>query len=230
MWRHHRSLALALVALLAATSQAQAGPWPRGEGETFLSFSGFVTTPMDQIGADTQGFASVYLERGMRHELTFGLDAGVAEGGAFSAFVFMKKPDLKQSETHRFALRLGAGASGEAGEIQDATAVFGAYWGRGFTSRFGSGWATLDVQAHYGLISGDVIAKADATIGIKPNDRLKVMMQLQTGDYPGADPFLRLAPSVAWALTEGHHIELGGQVGLIGDDRVGLKIGTWLEF
>jgi hypothetical protein len=53
---------------------------------------------------------------------------------------------------------------------------------------------------------------------------------VQVGDYPGSDFYLRLVPSVAREIRPGRMIELGAQFGVAGDSRVGVKLGTWLEF
>lgn len=217
-------------AILLTPLAAAAGPWPRDEGASFLSFSTQVTTPSGQIGTGLQSYTSLYYERGMKRRLTFGVDAGVSESGAFSGFAFLRAPILQRSETHLFAFRVGLGATGDNGSMDDVSAMIGGYWGRGLDTRLGSGWATLDVQMHHRFGQSDVITKADATLGIKPSERWKVMLQVQAGRYPGSDPYVRLAPSVAWEVKEGRHIEFGAQVGVVGDDRIGLKLGSWLEF
>lgn len=223
-----RGLLFSCVAWALATAIASAGPWPREAGATFLSFSTLVTSPSDSIGDDVQTFTSIYYERGMQRQLTFGLDAGFNDEWDYSVLAFVKAPIMQSADPHKFAVRFGLGTID--GPTQDYTAMAGAYWGRGFESGFGPGWASLDLQARYRFDAGDTVLKADATLGVKPSDRLKLILQVQTGDYPGSEPFIRLAPSVVWSIGEGRHIEFGGQIGVLNDDRVGLKLGTWFEF
>ena len=90
--------------------QAFAGAWPRERGATFLSFSSLLTTPADDIGADLESTPSIYLEQGMRRDLTFGLDARMNFRGDYSALVFVRRPIAQQQERHRFAVLLGVGA------------------------------------------------------------------------------------------------------------------------
>ena len=107
---------------------------------------------------------------------------------------------------------------------------FGAAWGRGISTRWGNGWIAADGAVRYRLETEGIVAKLDLTVGIKPFDRAKLFVQVQAGRYPDADPYLRVVPSVAYRIAPGRHIELGVPVGLAGDNSVGVKIGTWLEF
>ncbi len=85
-------------------------------------------------------------------------------------------------------------------------------------------------MVHYRFGTGDIVAKTDATLGLKPRDDLKVFIQLQSGRYPDSEPYLRAVPSLAWEFSPGRHVEVGIPVGISGDDRIGLKIGGWVEF
>lgn len=209
--------------------QVLAGAWPRERGSTFLSFSTLVTTPSDAIGDDLSSTPSIYVERGGRRDLTFGLDAQMSFDGDYSAFVFVRKPVAQRFDTHRFAVLAGAGVSTSAND-SELILRLGAAWGKGLKLNSLSGWAAVDATADYQTETGEVALKADLTLGLKPSEKTKLILQFQSGDYPGSDPYLRAAPSVVLQVGEGRHLELGVQVGLKGDDRVGLKMGTWLEF
>lgn len=217
------------IALMLFPALASAGPWAREKGATFLSLSYSMTTPMDAPGDDLQRFGALYLERGLGRRLTFGLDAGMDGGEDYSAILFLRRELATDAEHSKFAYQGGIGAvSADAGN--EILLQGGASWGRGVETRFGPGWVVLDVSAQYNIAQKNVITKADLTLGLKPVKRTKLMMQLQVGSYPGSDPYLRLAPSVARQISERLHVELGAQIGVIGDDRTGLKLGTWLEF
>ncbi len=223
-----RILTAALLILLVP-AWVQAGAWPRKVGETFLSFSTTLTSARDPLGHDLQSDSSIYVERGIRENLTFGLDGQIDLVGEYSLLAFLRRPIMQRAERNRFAVLGGAGVI-IAGDQTIPLVRIGAAWGRGLQTRFGSGWASVDTSAEYRGDQSDVSIKADLTLGLKPTDRLKLILQLQTGRYVGSDPYIRLAPSVVRQFGPGRHIELGLQVGVAGDDRVGLKMGSWLEF
>jgi len=216
-------------ALLLWPALAGAGPWAREKGSTFVSTSYSVTTPISAPGEDLQRFGALYVERGLGHRLTFGLDAGMDGGNNHSAILFLRRTLDFGTEHSKFAYQSGIGAV-NAADGYEYLVQAGASWGRGLETRFGPGWAVLDVSAQYNVAQQSVISKADLTIGIKPVERTKLILQFQAGSYPGSDPYLRLAPSVARQFGKWTHVEIGAQIGLIGDDRMGLKLGTWLEF
>ena len=223
-----RRLCLIFLVLLIPQSVI-AGAWPREQGAVFLSFSTLLTTPKGDVGADLESTPSIYLERGMRRDLTFGLDARMNFQGDYSALVFLRRPIGIKKQGHRLALLVGLGADLNGSDL-DPLLRLGAAWGKGVSTGLGNGWASIDATLDYQSAQNDVAIKTDFTFGLKPNDRNKFIFQLQAGDYPGSDPYLRFAPSYVRQIGEGRHIELEAQMGLIGDDRLGLKLGTWLEF
>ena len=221
---------LSLIFLLSLLpTDAFAGAWPRAEGSTFLSFGTTVTTPTDALGTDINTAFSLYLERGMKRQRTFGFDLHAESTDKYTAIAFLRVPVLRRSETHKFALQFGAGSKTN-GATNEWLLHSGVSWGRGFETKLGHGWAAVDAQMHYFVASGEMATKVDVTFGVKPKDRWKIMMQLQAGDYPSSDPYLRLAPSITWEMRPGRHLEVGAQIGVHNDDRLGLKIGTWIEF
>jgi len=208
---------------------AAAGPWAREKGTSFMSLSITASNPADALGETPDLFGSFYMERGLGRELTLGFDTGLDQDMDYTSLIFLRKPVGPAESPHRFALRLGGGTS-LSGGVTDYVAMAGGAWGRGFETRFGSAWAVLDLSMQYRINAQESVAKADLTLGVKPSDRTKIMVQFQSGDYPGSKPFLRVVPSVARKFGERTHIELGAQIGLSGEDRVGVKLGTWLEF
>lgn len=208
---------------------ATAGPWPRTQGTTFVSLSSSASTPYGAVGQDLQVFHSFFLEYGLPRELTFGLDAGADPDWRYGAIGFLRTPVMKTDSPHLFAAQVGLGTRFD-GSANETLLQLGASWGRGFDTEIGGGWATLDTQVQLLLDTGNSIAKADLTIGVKPADHWKVMLQVQSSQYPGAKPVLRLAPSVAYSVGEGRHLEVGAQFGVVNEARFGLKIGSWVEF
>ncbi|KMW59044.1 hypothetical protein AIOL_004025 [Candidatus Rhodobacter oscarellae] len=220
----------ALITLIAlAAGPAFSGAWPREQGQIFLSFGTTISAPRAQSLIQLDQTYSFYLERGMRKDLTFGLD-GTANGiGAYTAIAFLRAPILRRFEHSKFAVQLGLGTTGPGADKSPVVQI-GLAWGRGFQTPLGPGWAAIDAQTQYLTQGGDLIGKLDATLGVKPWEKWMFMLQIQTGDYPGSDPYLRLAPAVAWGARPGRHIELGVQIGLSGDDQIGVKLHNWLEF
>lgn len=221
-----------ILALCLMTGAAQAGPWPRGEGNTFISLSYTVDTDPNSLGTTsfaTQGFGSILAERGFNERLTFGLDAGIGETGDFSAHAYVSRAMGPLDGTNRFALHAGGGYVKDNG-VEQPQAFFGASWGRGLDTRWGGGWTAVDFGTFYWTDTSDVAAKVDVTAGVNFSDTLTFFVQGQAGQYPDADAYVRVVPSVVYGLSEGPRLELGLPVGLTGDTDVGIKLGTWLSF
>jgi len=165
----------------------------------------------------------------LSNALTIGFDASANDQGGYAAQVFFRKPMLKHIQKHKFSWQLGLGSK-QATNAQDWMVTAGISWGRGLNTQFGSGWAVLDLQTYYMISDDEFATKADFTVGLKPKEKLKIMLQIQSGVYPDSDPYVRLAPSISWTIKPGRTLEIGSQVGVVGDDRIGIKLGTWLEF
>ena len=218
-----------ILALIAITPSVQAGAWPRDVGTTFLSFGSTIQLQNSQNSAGMDPTYSLYVEHGLKRELTLGFDFSGKSHVDYQAIAFVRAPVFKGSEQNKFAVQLGAGVTASAG-ANELILQGGFSWGRGMMTGIGAGWASVDTQVIYFANGGNTAAKADLTLGLKPAQKLKLMMQFQTGAYPGSDPYVRIAPSATWELKPGRHIELGAQIGVINDDNLGAKIGTWLEF
>lgn len=217
---------------IAVAPQALANAWPRGAGTTFVSLSYSLSADPASLGTgsfDPDGYLSLLVERGFTERLSFGLDAGMAETGDYQAVLFGSWALSAPDAPHRFAVHAGGGYS-RTGAVEEPLIYAGASWGRGFDTRWGPGWAALDGKAFYRTGTGGTILKADLTIGVSPRDRLKIFAQVQAGQYPNADAYLRIVPSAAYEFAPGKHVELGLSAGVIGDTDIGVKIGTWLNF
>lgn len=223
---------LVALLLMLLPTLAWAGAWPREVGRVFLSASATARSDRASIGAagfPQEIFAAFYLEYGLTPNITVGLDASHDDKGDFTALAFMRRPIGRGENGHVFALKAGAGTT-RTGSTTQSLVMAGFDWGRGFETGLGNGWLSLETGLYYRTGQGELAAKADLTLGLKPSDRTKLMLQVQAGQYPGGDAYLRLVPSVALQIREGAHVELGLAAGLAGDDRLGVKIGTWLEF
>lgn len=215
--------------LLAITlpGAALSGAWPRTAGSTFLSFSQF--TDMDDSQTDLGRYSSIYVEHGLTPDLTFGVDAGLSDGGTGKVLVFASRaldligPDWK--------LAVNAGLGARTDNIRTEPIVqFGLSLGRGFDNRLGSGWMALDSSATYRTASRGVVMKSDMTLGLSLGDATKIIVQFQAGKYPGNAAFLKLAPAVVRRIGPRMKIEVGAYANLAGTGNPGLKLGTWFEF
>ena len=218
-----------MFALMLCPVLAQAGAWPREKGSMFLSSGYTLSSPIDALGEDLKGYSTAYLERGLGGNLTLGVDAGMDANTDYTAIFFLRRSVGAGNGPNVFAFQGGLGVAGSVG-APDYLLQVGASWGRGMTTRLGGAWAALDTSVQYRFENGEIATKADLTLGLKPADRTKLMLQVQVGDYSGSAPYLRIVPSVAREFRPGRHIELGAQFGVMGDTRVGVKLGTWLEF
>lgn len=215
MWRALTLLALMLPCL------AQAGPWLRGEGEGFLSYS-LTLEEVDETAA-SDGYASVFAEYGVTPNLTLGIDLGTDENGFFTAFAFALLP-LSRDQI-KVAFEMGAGVIDG-----DAALRPGLSLGTGFTAMGRPGWFTIDARGEIMADDGDATFSSDLTLGITPRPSTKLILQLQQGG-PMSDPdYMRLAPSIVWETGPGRHLELGATAGLKNAEAYGIKLGFWRSF
>lgn len=217
--------------LLLGATGVHAGAWPRGEGQVFLSFSETLSAAPPDWGGAPDSYASLYAEYGLTPRLSLGLDAGHGrEAGSWTAIVYLRRALDDGAGRHRFATELGLGARGRAGQRPEPLIRPGLSWGMGLTTRWGDGWAGVEAYAEHRAASGETAFKADTTIGVKPRAGRMLILQLQAGDYPDAAPYVRVVPSLVQRLGRHSHLELGLSAGAVGDDRIGVKLGTWIEF
>lgn len=208
---------------------AQAGAWPQEQGEAFVALS-----------AD-QARAQIYAEYGVRGDWTFGMEASMPRG--------RRLPDLTQF-VQRPVWRGAGGAIlsvGLAVELRETRAAksyallkgisetairAGLFWGKGFNTGFGNGWATVDAQMEKLVTTdwlGDGMAyKLDVGAGLKPNDRLMLMAQAQYWRRASRQN-LRLETSAAWKIGR-TQLVLSPSVGIIGPKEPRLKLGLWVEY
>ncbi len=236
-----RGILPAAAILIAAAASAAAGPWARGEDNTFLSLAYELTVDPDDPYRRLNHEILLYGERGLSPRLSLVLDGAFDISDSMAGDVFtgiegdghtligalnlsLAAPDA----VHQFALLGGLGTTSDAAG-SDAYPVLAASWGRGFETRWGGGWTT--VEAQYRAASGyRRLTKLDVTLGIRPGEKSMVYGQLRLADSPGGEPTARLATNLVFEMTETLKAELGLLYGLSNDDMVGLRSGMWLEF
>ncbi len=215
-----------LIWLWAAS--AHAGAWPREQGSFFIALSADQTS------------SQLYAEYGMRGGWTMGTEVKMPRG--------RKLPDATQFVHYHVWGKGGQVLSvGAAFELRETTAAVafpvldgvaetamraGLFWGMGFSSRFGDGWATVDAQVEklvtFDWLDEGLTYKLDVGVGIKPIDRLKLMAQAQL--WRRADTQnLRLETTAAWAIGP-TQLVVSPSVGVIGPKTPRVKLGVWVEF
>lgn len=229
---------IALTALLFALSASQvaAGAWPRETGTAFVSLSQIFTTglkPLLAPGEELTSYSSIYAEYGLTDRVTLGFDAayGMGDGASLrTGIAFARLPFWQGEGENRFAADFGIGYRDNGQGDQDLRLRPGLAWGRGFESGWGQGWMGVESSAEMLYPAQDIILKTDFTTGLKPTDDWMMILQVQTGRYPGSGAMVRLAPSVVRAMGLSSHLQIGLDATVLGDDSIGIKLATWFTF
>lgn len=218
---------------------AQAGPWPREQGQHFLS----VATERDRDGNNHTG---LYGEYGLRPRLTLGYEIGHTNQGETSALIWLQRSLDDGEGANRLALSFGTGALMRDGETMPM-AQLGASWGRGFAGIWDGGWLAADLRvklagsmaalmpganpAEMGYLTPELTTKADLTLGLRPRPSTMLIGQLRLERRRDADLSARLAASVVHDLVGPVKAEFGiiEPLNGAGGERA-LKIGSWLSF
>ena len=210
---------IVLIYLVVLGVQAQAGAWPREKGEGFLSFS----TEYDD--EDDALFTSLFVDYGITHRITAGLDLGFADEELYKAVAFARYPISQADADWNVALELGMGVTEDEAVLRP-----GLMLGRGLTLGRKSGWLSIEALAYYKVEQDDVDVSTDVTLGLNMTDRHKLLFQLQNGNQPMDPDYLNFASSVVIEQTPGFHVELGMKAGLKEDGDYAFKLGMWHHF
>lgn len=220
-------LPLLLGLVLLCAGQAGAGAWPRPAGQGFFATDARLSWPR-VIGPEVQPpgkYYTGYLEYGLTDRITAGLDLGRSVSGSGKTVGFLRVPLTRPEATLKISVELGLGRIDGAPVIRPGLSI-----GRGFSWGDVSGWLAVDSLAEIGTSNGQLDAKIDMTFGVTmPND-WKYLLQLQTGAPYGDPVFARLAPSVVIPIGPDRYVDIGGHLGLTGDNTYGLKLGVWQKF
>jgi hypothetical protein len=183
----------------------------------------------------------IYAEYGWGKDWTLGTEVSMPQG--------RRLPDISQFIQHPI-WRGEGGAIASAGlavELREPTAALafpvlkgesevairaGLFWGKGFETPIGGGWATVDAQLEH-IVTTDWLAeglvyKLDMGVGVQPMDRLKLMAQAQYWRR-GALQALRLETGGAVALGP-VQLVVSPSIGVIGAKDPRVKLGLWVEF
>ncbi|KAF0675295.1 hypothetical protein PMES_02416 [Profundibacterium mesophilum KAUST100406-0324] len=213
-----------LLACLLAGAATHAGPWPRERGSTFLSF----TQGYEEDAGSSYG--SAYAEYGLSDVYTAVLRWGHDGRRGRAATASIRRPVGRPDKTNRFAVELGLGARKPPRHRPDAVLLrAGLHWGRGFESRFGSGWSTAALSVTRASRSPKEIRKLDLTLGLNiPNGRhlIAELWIHQQEDETSAT----LAPSYVHELRDGVKVQIGASYGLDRSGSAGIFTSGWVEF
>jgi len=230
----------ACLAWLLAAGLAQAGPWPRDPGHSFLA----LTVEHDRAGNSHAGF---YAEYGLSRRRTLGVEVSHTDVGETGAMVWYQKSLDGGHGPNRLSYALGFGAIRRDGELlpQSQAALM---WGRGFSGLWDGGWLTAEArvkvagkteevtvregltQAEYAYLTPETVGKLDLTLGIRPTPSWALVNQLRLETRKDSDFSARLASSVVYDLAGPARLEIGLVAPLAGPGEAAVKVGTWLEF
>lgn len=234
-----RILSCVATILLALSGAALAGPWARGEGESFVAIS---TEP----DADGNSYSSLYGEYGLTGEQTLGFELGYTDVGETSALFWLQHA-LAPRAGNLFSFSLGIGMIEREGVAMPLGQV-AANWGRGFDGVMQGGWLALETRLKVagsvdddaeisGLSDGalsyltsEITTKADLTLGLHATDRMMIINQFRFEDSDEAGFTSKLATTVVHDLFGPAKIELGIITPLSGAVPEAVKLGTWFEF
>lgn len=212
--------------LLQVPQPTSAGAWLREKGEGFISLSFASTVDLDTV-------SQTYIEYGYRDAMTIGADVGLiqqrigVQGGFATLFATraLSGPDA----TSKWSYTLGFGANW-ANDLILPHIQTGMSWGRGIDLLQKDGWATVDANIFWDVISGIHVGKVDGTFGINLTDHIAGMMQVYFVRANGAST-TTLAPSLILSPRDKtFRIQIGAEQA-IGDVSGGvLKLGLWRTF
>lgn len=128
-----------MLAFLVAAGSAEAGPWPRGKGQSFLSL-----THVQAAGAGVSPRTDVYLDHGLGARLSVSLALSTGAEQAGEAALRWHLGGWGGAEEWRQPLSLSLAVRQEgAGRLVPG---LGLHAGRGFAMGEGNGWARLDLR------------------------------------------------------------------------------------
>lgn len=224
----------------ALASGADASPWPREKGDTFLSFSG-------ERDVDGNSYTSMYGEYGLGERRTLIYELGYTNVGQGNGMITLQRQLDDGTGPNRLAFTMGAGLIVRDGEVSPVAQV-GAGWGRGFDGVLGEGWLAAEGRAKFAVMLNDEefptdlpdssldyltpesTIKGELTLGLKPLPGMLFINQIWLEQRPGVDFSANLATSIVQDISGPAKLEIGTILPLNGVDAKAVTIGTWLEF
>jgi hypothetical protein len=222
-----RILAAVLLLICLLPPPVWAGAWPREKGTGFSAISSTLRRagPDQPLRYDT----STYLEYGLTHRFTLGLDINDDLATSGHVLVFGRVPLSPPDARIKLAFLVGIGGHRQFDLWQPMYKV-GLSMGRDVHTRWGQGWIAVDAAAELRQGTGQSIFKLDGTFGVTLSPKWKAMVQLESY-YAANAPFgITLTPSVVFALPENNALVLGLEFKHNTQRSIGLKAGFWKSF
>lgn len=236
------SVVIGIGVWLAAAGAAGAGAWLREDGSAMLAFA------HERIAADGSdaGYTSLYGEYGLSDRLTIGIDAGIGEASDdWKAVLFARMGREFGWLPGRVAAELGLGAAGSSEADIAAVVQPGLSWGHSFETDWGWAWVNLDAKGLLHLTPASETAppafaglpmaldegyKVDLTVGLNLTERSQLSLEVRFEDPVEGVDTLRLVPGYARRIGARAWVTVGGIVGLMDGDGIGIAVGSRIDF
>ncbi len=209
-------------------STADAGAWPRGEGNTFTSAALFFSWPDSRPVSSPDIYLSTYAEYGISERFTAVTQFGTADiydALRAQTVVTLRWHVSQPDHSFQFAFDLGGGD-----KLGQAVYRVGASMGHGLSLGAYNGWlaveATMDTAANGAQSSHDV----SATFGVTLDPTWKVMLQTNGNRAFDDAETMKVTPSVVYKLTPKTDLEIGITKALRSEDSPVLKVALWHQF
>lgn len=169
----------------------------------------------------TDDYSTLYMEYGLTDRLTVGADIGHSVSGSGKSVLFFQWPVRQAEKGPQISAQFGLGIISGKRVLRPGLSLG---WG------LKTGWLSIDSVAESYVDTGRTDLKLDMTWGRNLSKDRKLILQVQTGQPDGRDPFVRVAPSLVLPLRGPVKLETGVTWGLTGDTFMGLKFGVWTDF
>lgn len=209
-----------LIGFACMSSAVQAGSWPRGKGNLFVSVTQGYSLTYDET------YPSIYAEWGLGPRLTLGLDAGgVGSSQRIATFARLSRVAGPGGLVMATEFAVGTADGGQTPFVQSGVLI-----GIGFDSFAGRAWFDSRTTVDYEITTGYSRAKLDATLGVKTWREILVMAELNAEAAWDEDPKLHIAPGIALPLARAVRIQLGASRGVMNTQEDKVKVSLWFEF
>jgi hypothetical protein len=219
-----RAVLTILLALM--TGPAEAGPWPRERRTGFLSIQ-------QELGAWTTGRPNlttrIYGEYGLGRGWTVGFDGGapVLGLGTPQGIVFLRHST--ETRLGWVAVEAGAGLHGWPATGTEPLTRPALHWGLGTGGRW-PGWTSISLSMEIRHASGAILYKADTMVGLRPTDRLALMLGSELAVNNAGFGRVNLVPGVSVRVWRTLDLVAAVRVPLDDPQAATIQAGTWLRF
>ncbi|WP_102226471.1 hypothetical protein [Acidimangrovimonas sediminis] len=236
-----------ICALGLPASRCLADAWPREVGGMFVSTGVTFGQGRDATGhrswaAQPVTEGNFYAEIGLKRDNLVILDATLPKDGG-SDFVLGFGHATQRDDGTAWGWALGVGrrtTPGAAGLTYLRPALA---WGRGWGAGGGDGrlgafsgvtsgwpgWVTAKLELEVWARPRQAVPKIDVIFGLKPSERVNLMLELLGDDYPGARASLRLGPAVVLRVGSAQ-VKLQPEIPLIGESSPRISLALWSAF